>query len=366
MSNVIETLSDVFALANNAAELAKTLIESTKGKKNKSDKDYAQIGSSGNDAQIGSSGNWAQIGSSGNWAQIGSSGKWAQIGSSGNYAKIGSSGNDAKIGSSGNCAQIGSSGKWAQIGSSGDYAKIGSSGNWAQIGSSGNWAQIGSSGKWAQIGSSGNDAKIDSTGNKSVISAIGAFSAVKASKGSWITLVGYKIVENHYEVDFVKTEYVDGKKIKDGQFYCLYNHEFREYAEFDGIKCAILSKKGNVYKTVSFDNFNDGKITYVIEKDGVYSHGETIKDAKESFIYKISNRDTSTYENYTKDTIVSFEEAIKMYRAITGACEAGTRHFVKSLNEVKKEYSIAEIIEITQGNYGAEEFKNFFERNGDE
>ena len=80
---------------------------------------------------------------------------------------------------------------------------------------------------------------------------------------------------------------------------------------------------------------------------------------------KIGNRATSAYENYTKDTFVSFEEAIKMYRAITGACEAGTRHFVKSLNEVKKEYSIAEIIEITQGNYGAEEFKNFFERNGD-
>ncbi len=300
--------------------------------------------------------------SSGYGAKIGSSGNCAKIGSSGYGAQIGSSGYGAQIGSSGYGAQIGSSGDWAQIGSSGYGAQIGSSGDWAQIGSSGYGAQIGSSGDWAQIGSSGYGAQIDSTGNKSVISAIGAFSAVKASKGSWITLAEYKIVENHYEVDFVKTEYVDGKKIKDGQFYCLYNHEFCEYAEFDNIKCAVLSKKSNVYKTVLFNDFDSGKITYVIEKDGVYSHGDTIKDAKESFIYKISNRDTSAYENYTKDTIVSFEEAIKMYRAITGACEAGTKHFVKSLNEVKKEYSIAEIIEITQGNYGAEDFKNFFER----
>ena len=306
MGNVIETLSDVFALANNAAELAKTLIESTKGKKNKSDKDYAQIGSSGD---------YAQIGSSGDYAKIGSSGDYAQIGSSGDYAQIGSSGDDAKIGSSGD---------YAQIGSSGDYAKI------------------------------------DSTGSKSVVSAIGAFSAVKASKGSWITLAEYKIVENHYEVDFVKTEYVDDKKIKDGQFYCLYNHEFRKYEEFDGIKCAVLSKKGNIYKTVLFDDFDSGKITYVIEKDGVYSHGETIKDAKESFIYKINNRDTSAYENYTKDTIVSFEEAIKMYRAITGACEAGTKHFVSGLKELKPRYTIAEIIELTEGQFGSTDFKNFF------
>ena len=384
MSNVIETLSDVFALANNATELVKTLIESTKGKENKLHKDRAQIGSSGYAAKIGSSGDAAKIGSSGDVAQIGSSGYAAQIGSSGYAARIGSSGDVARIGSSGYvarigssgyvaqigssgyAAQIGSSGYAAKIGSSGDAARIGSSGYAAKIGSSGDAAQIGSSGDVAKIGSSGDAAKIDSTGNKSVISAIGAFSAVKASKGSWITLAEYKFVKNRYEVDFVKTEYVDGKKIKDGQFYCLYNHKFHEYAEFDGIKCAILSKKGNVYKTVSFDNFNDGKITYVIEKDGVYSHGETIKDAKESFIYKISNRDTSAYENYTKDTIVSFKEAIKMYRTITGACEAGTKYFVKSLNEVKKEYSIAEIIEITQGQYGYEEFKDFFERKSDD
>ena len=136
--------------------------------------------------------------------------------------------------------------------------------------------------------------------------------------------------------------------------------------EFDGIKSIILSKRRNVYKTVCFSDIAERKITYVIEKDGVYSHGDTVKEAKESFIYKISNRDTSSYENYTKDTIVSFEEAIKMYRAITGACEAGTRHFVESLDKVKKEYSIAEIIEITKGQYGSEEFKNFFEGKSNE
>ena len=123
-----------------------------------------------------------------------------------------------------------------------------------------------------------------------------------------------------------------------------------------------MSKKGNVYKTVSFGDIRKRKITYVIEKDGVYSHGDTVKEAKESFIYKISNRDTSGYNKYAKESFVSFEEAIKMYRTITGACEAGTRNFVKSLDKIKKEYSIAEIIEITQGQYGSEEFKDFFER----
>ena len=348
MTNIIEDLSGVLALANNAAELAKNLIVITKGKNKKEEEDSVKIGSSGDSAKIGSSGDYAQIGSSGDYVKIGSSGDYAQIGSSGYSAKIGSSGD------------------YAQIGSSGDSVKIGSSGYSAQIGSSGDSAQIGSSGYSAKIGSSGDYAQIDSSGDKAVISAIGFLSTVKAKIGSWITLAEYKYNKCHWEVDFVKTEYVDGKKIKDGQFYCLYNHEFCEYAEFDNIKCAVLSKKGNVYKTVLFDDFDSGKITYVIEKDGVYSHGDTIKDAKESFIYKISNRDTSAYENYTKDTIVSFEEAIKMYRAITGACEVGTRYFVSGLKELKPNYTIAEIIKLTEGQFGATEFKNFFKGKNNE
>ena len=186
--------------------------------------------SSGDDAQIGSSGNCAQIGSSGNCAQIGSSGDDAKIGSSGDGAKIGSSGDDAKIGSSGYCAKIGSSGNCAQIGSSGDDAKIGSSGDGAKIGSSGDDAKIGSSGYCAKIGSSGNCAKIDSTGEDCVIMCAGINSVAKASKGSWITLSewSYSDKKQRYIPICVKTEFVDGEKIKADTYYKLDGGVFKE------------------------------------------------------------------------------------------------------------------------------------------
>ena len=168
--------------------------------------------------------------SSGNGAQIGSSGYDAKIGSSGNDAQIGSSGYDAKIGSSGNDAQIGSSGYGAQIGSSGNGAQIGSSGNDAQIGSSGYGAKIGSSGNYAQIGSSGNDAKIDSTGEGCVIMCAGINSVAKASKGSWITLSewSYSDKKKRYIPVCVKTEFVDGEKIKADTYYSLKGGVFVE------------------------------------------------------------------------------------------------------------------------------------------
>ena len=139
----------------------------------------------------------------------------------GDYAKIGSSGDSAKIGSSGNSAKIGSSGDYAKIGNSGDYAKIGSSGNSAKIGSSGNSAKIGSSGNYAQI---------NSTGEDSVICCAGSGSVVKAKAGSWITLAEweYSDEKGRFVPRYVKTEYVDGEKIKADTWYCLKNGEFVE------------------------------------------------------------------------------------------------------------------------------------------
>ncbi len=128
-------------------------------------------------------------------------------------------------------AKIGSSGYSAKIGSSGDYAKIGSSGDYAQIGSSGYSAQIGSSGDYAQIGSSGDYAQIESTGEHSVVMAAGYNSMAKAKVGSWITLAEWDCIDGVWIPICVKTEKVDGERIKADTFYKLIDGEFKEVEE---------------------------------------------------------------------------------------------------------------------------------------
>ena len=116
---------------------------------------------------------------------------------------------------------------------SGNSAQIGSSGNSAQIGSSGDSAQIGSSGDSAQIGSSGDYAQINSTGEDAVIMCAGRKSKAKGKKGSWITLAEWVKDEEkgRYVPICVKTERVDGEKIKDDTYYTLKNGEFSEVEE---------------------------------------------------------------------------------------------------------------------------------------
>ena len=100
----------------------------------------------------------------------------------------------------------------------------------AQIGSSGYAAQIGSSGDAAQIGSSGYAAQIDSTGEDSVIMCAGRDSVAKAKVGSWITLAEWKRDDRkgRWVPVCVKTERVDGIKIKPDTWYKLQDGEFVE------------------------------------------------------------------------------------------------------------------------------------------
>ena len=94
-----------------------------------------------------------------------------------------------------------------------------------------NSAQIGSSGDSAKIGSSGDSAQIESTGNHTVVMAAGNNSIAKAKIGSWITLAEWDCINGVWIPICVKTEKVDGERIKDDTFYKLVNGEFKEVEE---------------------------------------------------------------------------------------------------------------------------------------
>nr|DAY87918.1 MAG TPA: hypothetical protein [Caudoviricetes sp.] len=98
-----------------------------------------------------------------------------------------------------------------------------------------NYAQIGSSGYYAKIGSSGYYAQITSIGKNSVVMAAGYNSIARAKIGSWITLAEWVETGEKNENGFyiwipkcVKTEYVDGERIKENTFYKLVDGEFKE------------------------------------------------------------------------------------------------------------------------------------------
>ena len=83
-------------------------------------------------------------------------------------------------------------------------------------------------GYYAKIGSSGYSAQIGSSGQDSVIMCAGHDSKAKAAIGSWITLAEWKRIEDVWKPICVKTEQVDGKRIKADAYYRLIDGKFEE------------------------------------------------------------------------------------------------------------------------------------------
>lgn len=133
----------------------------------------------------------------------------------------------------------------------------------------------------------------------------------------------------------------------------------RGYVKADGIIQKLISRKRlETIEVFEVENHFSEK-SFVVKKGEIFSHGKTIKEAKESLKFKISTRDTSEYKKWGLKTTVSQAKMIQAYRAITGACEFGVRDFFKG-KKIPLKLRVSKAIEITAGNYGNKEFENFF------
>ena len=107
-------------------------------------------------------------------------------------------------------------------------SRLASSGYRSQLASSGDNSQLASSGDNSRLASSGDNSRLASSGNNSAVANIGINGMAKAAKYSWITLAEHCWEDGLLKLKCVKTEQVDGDRIKSDTWYKLENGEFRE------------------------------------------------------------------------------------------------------------------------------------------
>jgi hypothetical protein len=128
----------------------------------------------------------------------------------------------------------------------------------------------------------------------------------------------------------------------------------RGYVVADGIYQKLVSQK-----TIGEVTIYETDKGFVARKGDKFAHGKTIEEAKSDLRYKLSDRDTSKYKDWKLDDVKSTDELIESYMAITGACSFGTKQFCESI-KLKDSYAVKEIIELTEGKYGNEQYGEFF------
>ena len=112
--------------------------------------------------------------------------------------------------------------------SSGYYSQLASSGYYSRLASSGDNSQLASSGDRSRLASSGDYSQLASSGNNSAVANIGINGMAKAAKYSWITLAEHCWEDGLLKLKCVKTEQVDGDRIKPDTWYKLQDGEFKE------------------------------------------------------------------------------------------------------------------------------------------
>lgn len=155
---------------------------------------------------------------------------------------------------------------------------------------------------------------------------------------------------------------LSGTQISNPKNYsCLKDGDYIEgrYIYADGILTHIKKRKKTGKYTIYIGKIKGRNVV----SDGVnYAHCDKIRDGISDLIFKAAkDRGAKQYDKLTLDSVVKKDEAVTMYRVITGACRQGTQKFLDSLPELKEEYKVSEIIELTKGQYGYDAFVRFFE-----
>jgi predicted acyltransferase (DUF342 family) len=126
----------------------------------------------------------------------------------------------------------------------------------------------------------------------------------------------------------------------------------------DGILARIVSQRGPVSRVVVC---GQTEVSYLVTDGEAFSHGKTLAEARDGLLFKIGKRDPSEFKAWTLDKVVSKRDAIRAYRVITGACEGGVRAWMEQ-RETPESITVRDIIKLTQGAYGADAFRGFFEK----
>ena len=161
--------------------------------------------------------------------------------------------------------------------------------------------------------------------------------------GGWIDLTGTQIPAQA------------SKKVKK---LCDGDYVENKYLYADGILTHVKGRR-----KVGKYTFYIGKIRGKnVVSDGVhYAHCDKLRDGVADLMFKTAqDRGAAQYAGMSMDAELTVEDAVTMYRVITGACRQGSEAFVRSLKNLKRTYTLRECIELTRGQYGAEAFARFF------
>ena len=127
-----------------------------------------------------------------------------------------------------------------------------------------------------------------------------------------------------------------------------------DWCFIDQILREVVSKKTIKGLTIIKTPFD-----FVVGQDGLWAHGETVKEATEDLQFKKFDRDPEELKNFNLDKEITLGEAVNIYRAVTRSCQAGCRQFLAG-HKLPNKLTLRQGITLIGDAYGSDRFKEFF------
>lgn len=138
--------------------------------------------------------------------------------------------------------------------------------------------------------------------------------------------------------------------------------------EIDNVPTAIKKIRGNIAFGYIFEKMQL-KPCYVVKQDGLFAHGETLKEAFAALQEKLFDKMTveERIDAFLKEIKNNTEYPAKIFydwhHRLTGSCEFGRNQFIKNHNiKLDQLMTVNEFIELTKNDYGDEIIKKLEKR----
>jgi hypothetical protein len=140
----------------------------------------------------------------------------------------------------------------------------------------------------------------------------------------------------------------------------------RQVVYIDELPCFINSIKGNIALISVIDVDDNYLLTdmFVIKNNNMFAHGKTIKDAQNALINKIfaslnkEERIAEFKKKFKKGILYSNKEFYNWHHLLTGSCESGRNHFVKSKKiDLEDKMTVETFVRICSSEYGGDVIK---------
>lgn len=159
---------------------------------------------------------------------------------------------------------------------------------------------------------------------------------------------------NKYEYGYGYSDSVDIKSFNSFSVYLI-----------DNVLTRIISAKGNVAKGFILRRDLTTKPCYIVkDNNGIYAHGNTLKEAEEALKAKylkrmpIEERIQLFKEHFESDKLYKGQEFYDWHHTLTGSCKMGRDSFCEEHGiNLESEYTVKDFIELTENSYGGEVIK---------